>query len=130
MGKLRKSYGCPTEFTLTVLGGKWKTVILCYLKQRSLRYSELKKLLPSLSDKVLVERLRDLQASGLIHHRKSKGRASPGIYSLSPRGRSLGDILHMLYVWGHENAVDYDANVHEPLGVLEPSSPADPVQSK
>jgi DNA-binding HxlR family transcriptional regulator len=125
MSKLRKSYGCPTEFTLTVLGGKWKTVILCYLKQRSLRYSELKKLLPSLSDKVLVERLRDLQSSGLILHRKGNGRASPGIYSLSPRGRSLGDILHMLYVWGHENAADYDAEVHEPLNVLKPTRSAE-----
>ena len=126
MAKLRKSYGCPTEFTLAVLGGKWKTVILCYLKERSFRYSELRKLLPSLSDKVLVERLRDLEASGLITHHKGKGRASPGIYSLSAKGRSLGDILRLLYTWGHEHATDYRVDITEPLKALEPASSDDP----
>ena len=48
--KLPKSFLCPTEFTLAVLGGKWKTVILCYLNQRPCRYSELRTdLLESLS---------------------------------------------------------------------------------
>jgi predicted transcriptional regulator len=71
--KLPKSFLCPTEFTLAVLGGKWKTVILCYLNQRPCRYSELRKFMPNVSDKVLTERLRDLKASELISHRKGVG---------------------------------------------------------
>ena len=62
--RLPKTFNCPTEFTLAVLGGKWKTVILCYLKQQPWRYSDLRKLVPELSDKMLTERLRDLTVLG------------------------------------------------------------------
>ena len=66
--RLAKSFNCPTEFTLQVLGGKWKTVILCYLKVRPLRYAELRKLIPKLSDKMLSQRLRELTDAGLVSH--------------------------------------------------------------
>ena len=58
--RLAKYFHCPTEFTLAVLDGKWKTVILSYLKERPCRYAELRRLVPSLSDKMLTERLSDL----------------------------------------------------------------------
>lgn len=67
-----KQFGCSTEFALEVLGGKWKTVILCYLKVRPLRYGELRQLMPRLSDKVLTQRLRELQSLRLISIVKSK----------------------------------------------------------
>jgi len=116
--KLPKFFQCATEFTLAVLGGKWKTVILCYLKQRPLRYSELRKLLPNLSDKVLTERLRDLTLSGLIVHRKGGG-VSSGTYSLTARAQSLSDLLHHLYAWGHQNAAVFHVAVGEPLKRLD-----------
>ena len=50
-------YGCPVEFALDALGGKWKTVIIARIKQGPLRYSELRRLIPSLSDKMLTQRL-------------------------------------------------------------------------
>ncbi|HLH95131.1 MAG TPA: helix-turn-helix domain-containing protein [Xanthobacteraceae bacterium] len=115
--RLPASFHCPTEFTLAVLGGKWKTVILCYLKQRPCRYSELRKLLPRVSDKVLTERLRDLVASGLIVHRKGGRRADT--YALAPRGRSLHQILHHLYIWGHDNAAKFHVAVGEPLRAMD-----------
>jgi HxlR-like helix-turn-helix len=59
--KLPRFFHCPTEFTLHMLGGKWKTVILCFLKERPCRYAELRKLLPKLSDKMLTERLHILR---------------------------------------------------------------------
>ena len=122
MKKLPSVFHCPTEFTLAVLGGKWKTVILCYLKQRPLRYSELRKLLPRLSDKVLTERLRDLIAFGLVVHRKD-GAAASGTYALTARGRSLGDVLRPLYLWGRGNAAEYRVDVHEPLRMLDADKP-------
>ena len=85
--KLVKSFHCSTEFTLAVFGGKWKTVILCYLKQRPCRYSGLRRLMPSVSDKVLTERLRDLLSAGLITHRKGGRAASSG----SKAWRRAGD---------------------------------------
>ncbi len=102
---------------MAVLGGKWKTVIHCYLKQRPCRYSELRKLLPRVSDKVLTERLRDLVASGLIVHRKGGRRADT--YALAPRGRSLHQILHHLYIWGHDNAAKFHVAVGEPLRAMD-----------
>jgi DNA-binding HxlR family transcriptional regulator len=121
--KLPKSFLCPTEFTLAVLGGKWKTVILCYLNQRPCRYSELRKFMPNVSDKVLTERLRDLKASGLISHRKGDGRAASGTYALSARSRSLKNVLHMLYRWGHEHAAEFHVEVGEPLRTISRERP-------
>jgi DNA-binding HxlR family transcriptional regulator len=120
--KLAKSFLCPTEFTLAVLGGKWKTVILCYLNQRPCRYSELRKLMPAVSDKVLTERLHDLQMSGLIA-RKGGRRAASGTYAIAARGRSLSDVLHILYWWGHENAAEFHVKVGEPLTELDRDKP-------
>jgi len=117
--KLAKSFLCPTEFTLAVLGGKWKTVILCYLNQRPCRYSELRKLMPAVSDKVLTERLHDLESSGLIAHRKGGRHTASGTYVLAARGRSLRDVLHILYRWGHENAGEFHVTVGEPLTALD-----------
>src|SRR5262245_19819516 len=69
--RLPKSFHCATEFTLFILGGKWKTVILCFLKERPCRYAAaLRKLLPKLSDKLLTARLHDLIDSGLVVRRR------------------------------------------------------------
>src|SRR5258708_33259271 len=88
--RLDKSLKCPTEFTLQVLGGKWKTVILCFLKLGPLRYAELRRLIPSLSDKVLSQRLRELAEAGLIEHSKPAGGDKSEVYALAARGQSLG----------------------------------------
>ena len=113
--KLATRFNCPSEFALDVLGGKWKTVILCYLKYHSLRYAELRRLLPALSDKVLSERLRELTAKGLITKLPTvRGRGS-AVYSLSARGRSLSKLLEALYKWGSKHAADFGVKVDEPL---------------
>ncbi len=121
--KLPKSFHCSTEFTLAVLGGKWKTVILCYMTQRPCRYSELRRLMPMVSDKVLTGRLRDLLSAGLISHRHGGGRASPGAYSLAAKGRSLSNVLHQRYQWGHDNAGKFHVEVGEPLKAFERDKP-------
>lgn len=114
--KLPKFFNCPTEFTLAILDGKWKTVILCYLKERPCRYSELRLLVPKLSDKVLTERLNDLVASGLIV-RGTAARAHR--YTLTERGRLLSGVLSQLYGWGVENAAAFHVEVGEPLKRLD-----------
>src|SRR5215472_15430784 len=106
--RLSKHFHCATEFTLEVLGGKWKTVILCFLKQRSCRYAELRRLVPRLSDKVLSERLRDLVESGLVA-RKRQGRVD--VYALTSRGRTLSDPLRHLYDWGLKHAAEFRVEV-------------------
>ncbi|TIT84977.1 MAG: helix-turn-helix transcriptional regulator, partial [Mesorhizobium sp.] len=54
MTRRGRLYGCPVELALDALGGKWKTVILARIKERPLRYSELRRMIPSLSDKMLT----------------------------------------------------------------------------
>lgn len=116
--KTANHFHCATEFTLDVLGGKWKTVILCYLKQRPCRYSELRKLLPKLSDKMLTERLRELCARGLIVKSKVRGNSHGGNYSLTAKGESLRQLLGHLYRWGLNHADDFGVTVEEPLRTL------------
>jgi DNA-binding HxlR family transcriptional regulator len=116
--KLPKVFHCPAEFTLAVLGGKWKTVILCFLKERPCRYTELRKLLPKLSDKMLTERLHDLIAAGLVvRRRRIAGPAQE--YMLTPKGRQLSSILRHLDAWGVENARSFDVQVGAPLTELD-----------
>jgi len=113
--KLAKRFNCPTEFALDVLGGKWKTVLLCYLKERPCRYRELRLLVPRLSDKVLTERLRELTEKGLVMRRKEDGHASVVTYSLTPKGQTLRKLLSELYAWGEEHATAFGVEVGEPL---------------
>jgi DNA-binding HxlR family transcriptional regulator len=113
-----KVFRCPTELTLDVLGGKWKTVILCFLRQRPCRYAELRKLMPNLSDKILTERLAALVNAGMIVKKKSPVSEKIGIYALTNRARSLHNILHDLYVWGKLHAAEFDAKIEDPLKEL------------
>src|SRR5947209_2950660 len=103
--RLPKTFGCPVELSLQLLGGKWKTVILARLKERPLRYGELRALIPQLSDKMLTERLADLREAGLIER---TGGAREAGYKLSARGESLRPILQGLYDWGEAQAAELD----------------------
>jgi DNA-binding HxlR family transcriptional regulator len=116
--RLATYYHCPTEFTLALLGGKWKTVILSYLKERPCRYAELRRLVPSLSDKVLSERLRDLTRSGLVARHGPTGSRKHS-YFLTEKGRSLSEPLQQLYAWGLNNSGVFGVRVGAPLEELE-----------
>jgi DNA-binding HxlR family transcriptional regulator len=117
--KYRRNYECPTEFAMDVLSGKWKTVILSFLKERPMRYSELRILVPNLSDKVLTDRLRDVVSSGLVVRRKSPTAAGADRYALSERGDSLRPILSRLYTWGAQQAEIFGVRVGQPMTRLE-----------
>lgn len=111
MRTLDRKYGCPVEFALDALGGKWKTVILARLKQGPMRYGELRAMIPALSDKVLSERLRDLTDLGLVENDQDKNMSR---YRLTPRGDSLRAVLQSLYDWGTANATAMGARVASP----------------
>jgi DNA-binding HxlR family transcriptional regulator len=116
--KLPRSFHCPTEFTLAILGGKWKTVILCFLKERPCRYAELRKLLPKLSDKMLTERLHELMASGLVVRRRRAGEQGQE-YLMTARGRQLTSVLRDIDGWGAANARAFGVRVGAPMTELE-----------
>jgi len=98
-------YGCPVEFALDALGGKWKTVILARIKEAPMRYSDLRRLIPSLSDKMLTQRLADLIEVGFIA--TEKGGDGKDRYVVTERGRQLASTLQALYDWGCENGPSF-----------------------
>jgi len=118
---LATRFNCPTEFALTVLGGKWKTIILAYLSERPCHYGELRQLLPGLSDKVLTERLKDLQRSGLISRERRAVSKSRVPYVLTARGATLKPLLSDLYAWGNRHAGSFGVHVGNPLKRLDGS---------
>ncbi len=98
--RIPKTYGCAVELTLTVLNGKWKTIILSRLRERPMRYSELRAEIPSLSDKVLTQRLQDLKETGLVEIGVAPGQ----LYQLTERAKSLAPVLEALCDWGEASA--------------------------
>lgn len=103
-------YHCPVELALDVIGGKWRTVILAHLKERPHHYGELRRKVPGISEKMFVQRLRELQDAGLV----SRTEMPPNVqYSLTEEGRSLGPALQALYDWGVERAARTGACIVE-----------------
>ena len=94
------SYSCPVELATDVIGGRWRTVLLSRLKEGVHRYGELRRLVPGISEKMLSQRLRELEADGLIT-RRDLGTVPPHVeYELTAAGHSLAPVLQALYDWG------------------------------
>jgi DNA-binding HxlR family transcriptional regulator len=108
---LRRKFSCHVELALEIVSGKWKPVILAHLKQGPLRYSELRTLIPALSDKMLAQRLKDLEELALVVRDKRGGRGARSEYALSKRGTTLRQVLQALHDWGELVAKDVGAIV-------------------
>lgn len=93
---------CPVETTLTLIGDKWKVLILRDLLTGTKRFGELKKSVGNVSQKVLTAQLRDMEESGLVN-RRAYAEVPPRVeYSLTELGQSLKPILASLWTWGEE----------------------------
>lgn len=92
---------CPVETTLTLIGDKWKVLILRDLLTGTKRFGELKKSIGSVSQKVLTAQLRAMEDSGLVN-RKVYAEVPPKVeYSLTELGLSLKPILDAMALWGN-----------------------------
>lgn len=95
--------GCAVEAAISLIDGKWKCVILYHLQDGTIRFNELRRRLPSITQRMLTNQLRELEADGLIG-RRVYAEVPPKVeYSLSERGRSLAPILDALKSWGDAN---------------------------
>ncbi len=91
---------CPVETTLMLIGDKWKVLILRDLMPGTKRFSELKKSIGHVSQKVLTAQLRDMEEKGLVE-RKVYAEVPPRVeYTLTDVGYSLKPVLDSLWVWG------------------------------
>jgi DNA-binding HxlR family transcriptional regulator len=89
--------------TMTFIGGKWKPVVVWYLQDKALRFSELERRMPSVSQKVLTQQLRELEGDGILK-RKVFPVVPPHVeYSLTEFGRTLVPVVHAICEWGYEH---------------------------
>src|ERR1700737_431085 len=96
----KPAFTCGLDAALCVLGGKWKPLILFHLAHGTRRYGELRRAVGSVSDKVLIQQLKELQADGIIA-RVDYGEIPPKVeYSLTAFGKTLGRALAPLCEWG------------------------------
>ena len=94
-----KVYDCPVEAALDVLGGKWGLPIVARLAGGTQRYSELRRSLPAISERMLIKQLRQLEADGIVRRRQYPEVPPRVEYSLSEVGMSLLPILDQLGIW-------------------------------
>ncbi len=102
MRNTNKKYVCPMQATMDVIGGKWKILILWHLKDGIKRFGELKRAIPWITQKMLTQQLRELEADRIIK-RKVYAQVPPKVeYCLSESGEKLKPILNLMCVWGSE----------------------------
>lgn len=100
---------CPVEYTASIIGNKWKIIILRDLLTGTKRYNELTRSVVGISAKVLTENLRDLEKDGIIS-RKVYPVVPPKVeYSLTDKGNELKDVLECMKIFGEKYRSDKNA---------------------
>lgn len=96
----KHSLACPVRTTLRVLGGKWKLLLLSYLFDAPRRYGELRRLIPEITEKMLIQELRELEADGIVQ-RTVHQQVPPRVdYSLTELGQHVRPTFEQLLGWG------------------------------
>lgn len=99
-----EDYHCALDITAAFIGGKWKAVVLWYLRKDKKRFSELKEVIPDITDKMLSLQLRSLEDDGLVT-RTVYPEVPPRVeYELTKAGKSLIPVLEAMAEWGRNKA--------------------------
>jgi DNA-binding HxlR family transcriptional regulator len=95
---------CPINYTLALIGGKWKQAILFVIYQNEvIRYNTLKKALLTITHKTLSQQLKELETSGIVNRKQYNVMPPKVEYSLTEKGKTLIPILEVMAQWGEEN---------------------------
>ncbi len=97
---MKPKYGCPVTAAVKVMAGKWKVAIVWHLMSGAKRYAELRALLPGVSEKVLTEQLRHLEADGVVRRHSAHSSPPRVSYELSSAGAELAPLMQGLCAWG------------------------------
>jgi DNA-binding HxlR family transcriptional regulator len=93
--------GCPLTAALAAIGGKWKLIIVYWLAESPKHFAALRKAMPSISQKVLTQQLRELVNDGLVNRDPKGAVPAPVEYSLTDYGRSVLPLVEDVRLWGH-----------------------------
>lgn len=97
-----KDFHCALDITSHFIGGKWKAVVLWYLRKEKKRFKELKELIPDITDKMLSLQLKSLEQDGLIQ-RQVFAEIPPRVeYEFTETGKSIIPVLEAMAKWGHD----------------------------
>lgn len=98
-----ENYECALEAAMDVIGGKWKGIILYHLLDKTMRYNDIKRIMPKITARILTNQLRELERDGLVQ-RQIYPEVPPRVeYSLTELGASLRPIILLLSDWGEAN---------------------------
>ncbi|MGF7437075.1 winged helix-turn-helix transcriptional regulator [Lentilactobacillus senioris] len=97
---MKKIYNIGVEATLDVIGGKWKPIILCHLGNGPMRTGELRRAIPNITQKMLTQQLRELEADEIVARTVYEQVPPKVIYQLTDYGKTLNQILVDMAVWG------------------------------
>ena len=96
-----KSYPCCTSLTMGIIGGKWKTVILYHLIDKTLRYNELRKEIPRVTERTLSLQLKTLEDDGLIERKVYTSKPPLKVeYKLTDFGKTVIPLIQSIIDWG------------------------------
>lgn len=110
----KKEYGCPVEAAIDIIGGKWKPVILWHIRDKPLRFNEIRLILPNITQSMLTRQLRELEADHVIN-RKVFAEVPPRVeYSLTSFGKTVIPILDDLCEWGKTYLKMYQGEYTKP----------------
>ncbi|MGI6211808.1 MAG: winged helix-turn-helix transcriptional regulator [Anaerovoracaceae bacterium] len=96
--------GCGLKKVLDIIGGKWKVLILCAMKNRGpMRYGELRKVIVGITNTMLAQSLKEMEADGLVKRKQYDEMPVRVEYSLTPKAEGMIPILLELKAWGEKN---------------------------
>lgn len=100
---MNHKYNCPIDFTMNLIGDKWSMWILWSLQKGPLRFGELKRLIPGVTEKMLTQQLRKFESNHIVF-RKVYPEIPPKVeYRLTESGESLKTIIELIKQWGEEH---------------------------
>ena len=99
---MQNEYNCPVDATISKIGGKYKAVILYHLRNDTLRYNQIRKKIPAITDKMLAQQLRELESDNLIIKKIYPVIPPKTEYNLSELGKTLIPLLDSMCEWGQQ----------------------------
>lgn len=102
-GDILQQYNLGIEATLEIIGGKWKALIICLLMSGPKRTGALQRLIPKISQKVLVQQLRELEQDGLVSRTVYEEMPPKVEYAITEYGKTANQIVDVMCAWGREN---------------------------